>query len=139
MRVLSQLARAFVPGALMAAVVVGCGGEPPDYDVSGTVTFAGKPVPKAVISFDPDVGKGAQGPPGYADAVDGAFDTRKVGKGVRGGPYRIRVSGFDGKPAYENPYGKPLFPEYVMTKDFPKEASTLTIDVPKPPTGWDRN
>jgi hypothetical protein len=127
-------ARAAVALGAVAAFLptLGCGPtEPPLFDVSGTVSYLGKPVPKGMVYFDPDAAKGTQGQMGFAEVIDGQFDTKKEGKGVRGGPYNIRVSGFDGKPAYEMPYGKPLFNEYRTTKDFPKEPSTFTVEVPK--------
>jgi hypothetical protein len=119
---------------LAAALVLlaGCGpGEPKYYHVSGTVTYAGKPIPKGTVSFEPDASKGVRGQLGYADLVDSKFDTKANGKGVLGGAYVIRVLGFDGKAAYEAPYGTGLFPEYSVNKDLPKEDSTLSIDVPK--------
>jgi hypothetical protein len=113
-------------------LLAGCGsGEPTYYAVSGTVTFAGKPVPKGTVTFEPDPTKGVKGQQGHADLVDGKFDTRAGGTGVLGGPYIIRVLGYDGKVAYEAPYGNSLFPEYTLTKDLPKADSTLDIDVPK--------
>ena len=91
----------------------------------------GKPVPVGQIYFDPDPMKGGSGPQGVAEVKDGQFDTAKAGKGVRGGGYVVRVSGFDGKAANEAPQGKPLFNQYEFKKDFPKERSELKIEVPK--------
>ena len=113
-------------------VLAGCGQSGPTYyHVSGTVTFAGSPVPKGTVMFEPDAAKGVRGQMGYADLVNGKFDTRAAGKGVLGGAYVVRVLGYDGKAAYEAPYGNGIFPEYTINKDLPKEDSTLTIDVPR--------
>lgn len=126
-----RAAAAFVAAAGLVAFA-GCGpGEPKYYNVSGTVTFGGKPIPKGTMTFEPDPVKNGKGRLGYADLMDGKFDTKVGGKGVLGGPYIIRVLGFDGKAAYEAPYGTGLFPEYTLSKDLPKEDSTLTVEVPK--------
>src|SRR3954454_16046539 len=95
------------------------------YRVSGNVTFAGKPIPKGLIFFDPQ----AEGPQGFANIVDGKFDTSVQGKGVRGGSYDIRVNGFDGKKVNDAPFGNTLFPEYTGTKDLPQEDSTFDLDI----------
>ncbi len=55
----------------------GAGNEPKTYHVSGTVTFAGKPVPVGTILFVPDAGKANRGPTGYAVIREGKFDTRR--------------------------------------------------------------
>jgi hypothetical protein len=118
---------------LLAGVLVagGCGDGEKLFDVSGTVTFDNKPVPKGMVYFDPDPTAGGSGPQGFAPLEDGVFDTAKGGKGIRGGGYVIRVAGHNGKVANENPWGAPLFNEYEFKRVLPKENSTLTIDVPK--------
>lgn len=117
--------------ALAAAAVAGCGGEEKLYNVSGTVTYKGRPVPKGLIFFDPDSTKGTSGTQGFANILNGKYTTADQGRGVRGGAYTVRVSGFDGKEANEAPFGQPLFPEYTTNKDLPKADSELDIDVPK--------
>jgi len=118
--------------AAALAVLAGCSQSGPTYyHVAGTVTFGGQPVPKGTVTFEPDAAKGVRGQMGYADLVQGKFDTRTAGKGVLGGAYVIRVLGYDGKAAYEAPYGNGIFPEYTINRDLPKEDSTLTIDVPR--------
>src|SRR5206468_6538175 len=80
--------------AAALAVVAGCAPAGPTYyHVAGTVSFDGRPVPKGTVSFEPDAAKGVRGQMGYADLVDGKFDTRGGGKGVLGGPYVIRILG----------------------------------------------
>src|SRR5437899_2888161 len=101
-------------------VLAGCSAEDKLYDVSGTLTSAGKPIPKGLIFFDPDASKGMGGPQGFANIKDGKFDTADHVKGIRGGAYVIRVSGFDGKEANEAPFGQPLFPEYQEKRDLPR-------------------
>jgi hypothetical protein len=122
--------RRFSPAAAFAGAVllVGCGGDEKVYDVSGTITYEGKPIPKGLIFFDPD--KGQQG---FANIENGKFDTSVTGqgKGIRGGKYTIRISGYDGVPGPEAPFGKALFPEHQLTKELPAEKQTFDYDVKK--------
>jgi hypothetical protein len=115
---------------LALLVFAGCQGEDKLFDVSGRITHAGKPIPKGLIFFDPDVSKGMRGTQGFANIQDGQFDTANHGKGIRGGAYVIRVSGFDGKEANEAPFGQALFPEYQEKRDLPKAPSKLDLDIP---------
>jgi hypothetical protein len=124
------LVRLGVVGGLAMLVLVGCKAEDKLYDVSGMLTHAGKPIPKGLIFFDPDSAKGTTGTQGFANIKDGKFDTADHGKGIRGGAYVIRVSGFDGKEANEAPFGQTLFPEYQEKRELPKANSKLDIDVP---------
>jgi hypothetical protein len=119
---------------LVALAAAGCS-EDRTYDVKGTVTIGGAAVPAGVIWFEPDITKGnTTGPQGYAQIKDGKFDTRADGRGIRPGAYTIRVEAFDGRPANELPFGKPLLnPPYETARDFPAEATEITIDVPAPP------
>lgn len=119
--------------ALMLGLFVagGCGDSEKLYDVSGTVTFDNKAVPKGMVYFDPDPTAGGSGLQGFAPIEDGKFDTAKGGRGVKGGGYIVRVAGHDGKVANENPWGAPLFNEYEFAKELPKANSELPILVPK--------
>ena len=119
---------ALIAGFLLTAA--GCSSEEKLYDVSGTVTFAGRPVPKGSITFGPDGFKGTTGPQGSADIVDGRFDTKLGGTGVRGGWYTVRVSGFDSKAGPDAPFGTSLFPEHTEGKELPAAPSTLDVAVP---------
>jgi hypothetical protein len=121
-------------GLLFAGIlIIGCGGDKL-YDLKGTVTIGGNPVPAGVIWFEPDVSKGnMDGPQGYAQIENGKFDTRQNGRGVRPGLYTIRVEAFDGKPANELPLGTPLIsPPHETSREFKPEAAELTIDIPSP-------
>ncbi|MBN9119545.1 MAG: hypothetical protein J0I06_10370 [Planctomycetes bacterium] len=115
-----------------AALLVGCGEGEKIYDVSGTITYEGKPIPKGLIFFDPE--KGTPGTQGFANIENGHYDTSVSGKGkgIRGGTYAIRVSGFDGVVGPEAPFGKTLFPEHQFTKELPAQKQTLDYDVKKP-------
>jgi hypothetical protein len=127
----------FCGGAFLVAAfaLVGCDREEVLYDVTGTVTFDGKPIPKGLIFFDPDVTKGGTGPQGFANILDGKFTTAVQGKGVRGGAYVVRVNGYDGKEAPEAPFGQYLFPEYEEKRELPKENSHLDLSIAKKKKG----
>jgi len=108
-------------------VIAACSREEKLYRVSGNVTFVGKPIPKGLIFFDPQ----AEGPQGFANIVEGKYDTTVQGKGVRGGSYNIRVNGFDGKQVNDAPFGNTLFPEYTGTTELPSQDSTFDLDIQK--------
>lgn len=120
-----------VAGTILLAVVVGCGGPagPARYDLSGAVTFGGKPVPAGRVVFEPDGDKGNAGPAAYAPISAGRYATPR-GKGTVGGPHVVRITGTDGVPTPELPQGRMLFAEYRTTVDLPREASTKDFDVP---------
>lgn len=132
--------------AAFSISLLGCGGGADDgperYQLSGTVTYDGQPIPKSMIKFTPDAGKGNTGPQGKARIVDGKYSTAEEGgAGVIGGPYKITVQGYDGKadPDKELPLGEPLFKEYQIDKalppmpDDPEKPVNLDIPVPKEP------
>jgi hypothetical protein len=102
------------------------------YEVSGNVTHDGQPVPKGFITFEPDADQGNSGPGGGADIVNGRFRTA-AGKGVVGGPYLIKIVGYDGVPVTESgenlPEGKPLFAPHHTKVEFPKQNTQQDFDV----------
>lgn len=117
-------------------VLLGCGSEPEGptrYQVSGTVTYDGKPVPKGFITFSPDTSKGNKGPGSGAPIENGKYATPE-GKGIVGGAYVISIRGSDGIPTTEEgeevPDGKELFSPYETRIDLPKEDSDdLNFDI----------
>lgn len=121
--------------ALLLTLLSGGCGSPEGlmrYDVSGTVTHNGTPVPQGVIQFLPDSTKGNQGPAANANIVDGKYDTSVSGKGTIGGAHVVVINGFDGnaRPDEELPYGKPLFPEFRTSVDLPLSAGeTVNFEV----------
>ncbi len=117
----------------LCCLTLGCGGSGVDlYDVSGNVTFAGKPIPIGKIYFTPDASKGNEGPVGWAEIKNGAYNTAlEGGQGIAGGPTIIRIEGLDGTPLdEERPNGAPLFPPYETTADLPKSNATQNFEVP---------
>lgn len=117
---------------VLAIGMLGCNDGEKLYDVTGKVTFGGNPVPKGLIFFDPN--PGTPGTQGFANIENGQFNTATPGKGkgIRGGSYTIRLSGFDGKEAPESPFGKTLFPEHQLSKELPAQNQTFDYDVPVP-------
>lgn len=122
-------------GALAAASGCSGSGGPPRYEVWGTVTFDGKPVPKGFIKFTPDTAQGNSGPGGGAEIKDGHYRTA-TGKGVSGGPHVVHIVGYDGvatsAEGEELPDGQSLFTPYQTTIDFPKEKVEHNFEIPKP-------
>jgi hypothetical protein len=104
--------------------IVGCGSS--GSDVSGEVTFAGKPVPAGRIYFNPDFSKNNNGPQGFAEIIDGRFDTRAGGHPACGGPTVVLIRGNDGG---SDPV--PLFDGYQVALDLPTAASVQEFAVPE--------
>ncbi|MFM1904584.1 MAG: hypothetical protein RLZZ440_2484 [Planctomycetota bacterium] len=124
----------FVRIALVCAAVIaiGCGSSGPvRYDVSGTVTFDGQPVPVGTITFVPVSGN--TGPGGSAGIEGGRFDTAATGKGPTGGPHVAIITGFDGKTVggiEKVQEGSPLFIDYREEVDLPREKAVRDFTVP---------
>ncbi len=117
--------------------LAGCGGQSgvARYDFSGTVLYDGKPVPSGYLQFAPDRKQGNRGPGTSATIKDGHYQT--VAKlGIVGGPHVVTITGTDGVPYKTQgvliPIGRPLFPEYEVRVDFPKESGTYDFEVPVP-------
>ncbi len=123
-------ARAVGP-CLLLLCLTGCNSGEKLYDVSGTVTFDGKPVPAGNVFFDPDPTRGGTGTQGIAEIVNGKYTTAVNGRGVRGGAYNVRILGYDGRRGNEAPFGQPLFDEYQEKKDLPAANTEVNFDVPK--------
>ncbi len=119
-----------------AAVVLlaGCGHRgPARYDVSGTVTYNGQPVPRGYMVFSPDGTRDNKGPGASAEITDGRFTTPQ-GEGAIGGPHVVSINGFDGN-AYQDgpitiPNGKPLFVDMKVNVDLPTAAATHDFHLP---------
>jgi hypothetical protein len=115
-----------------ALLAVGCGrtGGLARYELSGQVTYGGKPVPGGTIVFEPDASKGNSGPASYATIAAGQYTTES-GQGTVGGPHLVRIAGTDGIPKGELPQGRSLFSEYRAAADLPKGTSTQDFAIPK--------
>lgn len=121
---------------VFACLVAGCGES--GFDLSGNVTFKGKPIPAGKIYFTPDSSQGNDGPTGYATIENGRYDTSAAGsKPVAGGPMIIGIEGFDPAATATAPNDTSgeeivtaLFPYYETTKYLPKDSTTADFDVP---------
>jgi len=126
------LHRSILSVMLFAVLLSGCGGEsgPARYDISGKVTFDGKPIPQGSIAFQPvDGGIGG----GFAIIQDGQYDTSQGGRGHLGGSHKVVITGTDGTPvnAADPDAGMiELFPAYETTHELPEESGTQDFDVP---------
>ena len=98
-------------------VISGCGKGVQFGEVSGSVTFQGKPLPNAVVFFMPQSGPAAAG----ATQADGTFKmvTRRPGDGVLLGPCKVAITPAD-------PINSPL---PIPTKYTDAETSGLTANV----------
>jgi len=115
--------------AVAVVGVAGCGNNPP-YNISGKVTFDGKPLPLGRIYFDADPRQQNSGSSGWTDIKDGQYDTSRMGKGVSGGPTVVRIQGFKTEGADASGFGPPLFQEHTIQVDLPRGKSTMDFDVP---------
>lgn len=115
--------------ALLTAAGCGSSDGPSRYDLQGTVTYDGNPIPTGEIFLQPDTSQGNNGPGSLAFIEDGRYRTER-GKGIVGGPHIVRILGFDGVPAGDSTAGSSLFPQYETVVDFPKEATTHDFTIP---------
>ncbi len=127
-------------GSLFVAftLLVGCTGGSDSataFHVRGEVQFDGKPLPAGKIYFTPDTSKGNQGPQGTATIEDGKYDTEESRFGIVGGPYIVRIEGYDGvQPADDEdglfPDGQVIFRDYEIKLDLPKADHVEDLDIP---------
>lgn len=135
---------------LLCAILTlsGCGGSdgPVQYHLNGEITFDGKPVPFGRIEFEPDTTRGNTGGMGYAEIVDGKYDTSLPGgRGVVGGPHIVRLTGMESRPpapaanadgtidetAPSRPQPPSLFGGYTVDEELPQEnGATVNFTVP---------
>ena len=116
--------------AMLLAGLAGCGQQRSSglYDISGSVTFAGQPVPGGRIVFEPDEARGATGMVSIADIANGSYRTRSR-RGFGGGPCRVTIYGTDGTTPTEEK-DTSLFRPWQTTIDLPREACRRDFDVP---------
>src|SRR5262245_5293973 len=126
----------FITLSLLSASILGCGGGSKTSAVSGRVTYKGKPLPNANVSFTPTEGAG-RAATGLTDN-DGRYTLGafSANDGAPPGKYRIHVSAY-GPPRPPKPgetgsgmpgemmTGDPIIPK----KYFQPDTSGLTHDV----------
>jgi hypothetical protein len=122
----------------LVCLLSGCGGSD-GYDVSGNVTFDGKPVPAGKIYFSPDGSKGNSGATGYATITGGKYDTADIdGRPTAGGAMTVRIEGWDpsaaGQQDKNDTSGEKsfaaLFPSYETTAELAEANATQDFDIP---------
>lgn len=118
--------------ALLPLLMIGCSGPagPATHELSGKVVYDGKPVPVGEVSFQPDGAQGNAGPGCIALIKDGQYKT-EPNKGIVGGPYIVRIVGYDGVPVGDSTQGSEMFRVYETKVDLPKETATHDFTVPK--------
>lgn len=124
--------RFLVCGTVILGCAVGCSKEEKKSgQVSGTVTFKGKPVPAGYVSFMPDASAGNTGAVKVAQIKDGIYNTAAdTGPGISPGANIIRVAGFDGNPKPGFGQGKQIFNPIELRESLPEGTSTKDFTVP---------
>jgi hypothetical protein len=118
---------------VLAAATLGCGRRDglTRFKISGTVTYAGKPV-GGMVRFVPDGDKGNRGPATMVQVAAGQYRSAD-GYGVLGGPYRVEISGYEPLTPEQEKAGvspKPLFEGYKVSVDLDKKDSVMNFEVP---------
>lgn len=129
--------------ALAMVSAGGCrGGTDPAARVqlSGTAEYDGKPIPAGRIEFLPDVSKGNSGPAGYAEIVNGRYDTARQGKGAVAGPQIAVITGYSKAPQQQTlsdeelaaqPAGNDvLFHDYQIPIEVKNGTTTQDFKIP---------
>lgn len=116
--------------------IAGCGKSRIErYDVSGTVTYAGKPIPAGQVLFQPDSKRGNRGPATIVQFKDGHYDTAQSGKGTIGGPHiaiiTARFGPTDLPPESPSSGQQDRIPDVRIPIDLPKETSVQNLEVPR--------
>jgi hypothetical protein len=129
---LTVIARAVLVMLICLFLGADCTSKPKAAQLSGKVTFRGRPVPAGYISFAPDVANGSQGQIRVLQIKDGSYDSAKEAPpGINPGPYFLRIAGFDGKRIPYFGRGKQIFNEWKDIEfTIPEGASTKDFEVP---------
>jgi hypothetical protein len=120
--------------AVIAIATSGCGKTGPQrFEVTGTVTYDGEPLPRGTIRFEPDASKGNRGPVGIAAIEAGRYSTAEEGaRGVLQGPLVVWITGLpEANPNAE--FQKPLFTDYRAEIELPpghRGPARFDFDIP---------
>ena len=116
---------------LSVALLAGCRDDG-RYQLSGAATFQGKPIPTGEVRLTPDTSQGNRGPAVLAMIKDGRYET-SAERGVLGGHYVLRVTGYGAAPASNDPtapdFGRPLFPARQLFVELPQEDFQYDIKI----------
>lgn len=121
--------------ALLLLVSAGCGSGTDQiqrYQIDGTVTFKGQPVPYGTITLMPDSEQGNSGPGSIGIIEDGNFEI-PAQQGIIGGSYLATIQGQASRPESHGESvkeGKPLFKEFHISVTLPTQATTQAFEVP---------
>lgn len=117
-------------GLLVLLGWTGCGGEtgPPRVQVSGAVTYAGKPVPAGEIQYIPT--GGTTGPAALVMIKEGKYKT-EPGTGPVAGSHKVLITGSDGVPHPNSPTGITLFSGYETTAELKAGEQTQDFAIPE--------
>jgi hypothetical protein len=111
----------------------GCGGSGEErHQVSGSVTYQGKPLELGSISFEPDRTVVGFAPSSYTDVSDGKYST-KAEESPAKGKYRVRVLAFDKSkidPKVTADMPPMLCPPFETTVEVPPPDGRLNIELP---------
>lgn len=124
--------------AMVAVIATGCGKKsgPDRFAVRGGVTFAGQPVPRGTIVFEPDQAQGNRGPVSVIPIIDGSYDSRALARpGPLAGPLVVRVTGYpapDPAAGADADPAPPLFPEYRTSVALDPAAGPAVFDFDVP-------
>ena len=111
-------------------VLVGCDSTPPMAQLSGTVTFKGKPVPAGNLTFTPDV-NAVGGKLRMFTVTDGKYDSSKEQEpGIPPGEYEVTIAGYDGVRIKMFFQGKQIFNAVKEKYTVPTGKSTKDFSVP---------
>ena len=129
MRGLTGRAPGAVALGVSLALLAGCSSKPPMAQLSGMVTFQGRPVPAGWISFTPEAGVGSVR---VCQIKDGVFDSSKEGEPeIFPGKNLVRIAGFDGKKVPLWGQGKQIFNPVDDVIDLPAGTSTRDFVIPE--------
>jgi len=111
-------------------LVLGCDSTPRPAQISGSVTFKGKPIPAGNLTFTPDV-ETSGGKLKMLTVKDGRFDSSKEqDPGLPPGKYKVTIAGYDGVQIRMFYQGKQIF--NAVSEDFVVPDGTTTKDFSVP-------
>jgi len=119
----------FIGWLFIAMILPGCGGGPRPVELTGIVTFQGKPVPHGFITFTPVKPEAGNVVRVVSRVQDGKYVAAR-GQGITGGQeYQVEVGGFPRAQKSEEDQVSPLFPVWSTSLMTPERGGDLNVDV----------